>query len=147
MKGVSSTGACLLVMSAYLAFAMQTERVLKGFEYPAPASDAVATFYARMGGGAGGWAFTYVSLRHLGGEPVDVLKLSHGYEVCVIWKSETMLEIRYPSGADVIEKRNEVELARETIRISYSAVPGDHGTLRDKTCEGRRADLSEIPAQ
>ena len=86
--------ACLLTTSTLLAFAMRPERVLEGFEYASPSGEAVATFYARMGGGAGGWAFTYVSVRHAGGRPVDVLKLSHGYEVCVIWKSENLLEIR-----------------------------------------------------
>jgi len=140
--------SCLLTTCALLTFAVRAERVLEGFEYPSPSGEAVAKFYARIGGGAGGWAFTYVAVRRSGDEPpVDVLKLSHGYEVCAIWKSDGLLEIRYPRGADVVEKKDEVRLGGDTIRVSYSAVSGDRGVLQDKACEGRRADLSELPAQ
>ena len=128
----------VLVFTAIVLSGACSDDLHRGVQYPSPTGRYLATFFGLSGGGAAGWAYSRVSVRSAQ-QPFDreshILEMRHGYEVCLIWESDTKLVVEYPSEAVVMSSDRVVQLD-DALAISYCSRESKYGTFVDDGCAG-----------
>src|SRR5215468_7584409 len=136
-----SRSVLLLIMGMGMASCSRSNGTLsKGAEYWSPDRQRLAAFYALSGGGAGGWAAEYVSIRRPGEdlESSDVvLEMTHGYQACLRWATDNRLVIELPPEASVVRHAN----SSHGVEVSFAEAQPDGN------CDGCAARLSAEWAQ
>lgn len=114
-----------------------------GAEAPSPSGRYIASFFGISGGGAVGWARQYVGIRQADNafdRRDHVLEMTRGYEVCLMWQSDTKLIVEYPEESELLSFEHDLVLDQQ-LKVEYQSRPSSGGKLREPACAGCLAQI------